>query len=53
MYSIFGFVRRFISLVKLDEEKGELGESPAERTLNVDPLNLIQIILAEGKKSER
>jgi hypothetical protein len=52
MYSIFGFVRRFIFHVKIDEGKGELGESLAERTLGVDPLNLIQVILAEGKKSE-
>jgi len=29
--------------------EGELGESLAERTFNVDPLNLIQVILAEGK----
>jgi len=27
--------------------KGELGSSPAERTVNVDPLNLTQVILAE------
>jgi len=30
--------------------KGELGGSPAERTFDVDPLNLIQVILAEGEK---
>ncbi len=29
--------------------KGELGDSPAERTVNVDPLNLNQVILAEGE----
>jgi len=28
--------------------KGELGGSLAERTENVDPLNLNQVILAEG-----
>ena len=43
----------FIFPVNLVEEKGELGESPAERTLGVDPLNLIQVILAEGKRDER
>jgi hypothetical protein len=36
--------------VKGVEEKGELGESPAERMWNVDPLNLIQVILAEGER---
>jgi thiamine transporter len=30
--------------------KGELGDSTAERTVNVDPLNLNQVILAEGEK---
>ena len=30
--------------------KGELGSSLAERTVNVDPLNLNQVILAEGEK---
>jgi len=29
--------------------EGELGVCPAERTVGVDPLNLIQVILAEGK----
>jgi hypothetical protein len=28
--------------------RGELGVSPAERTYYVDPLNLNQVILAEG-----
>jgi hypothetical protein len=37
----------------LADEKGELGCSPAERTVNVDPLNLNQVILAEGKRNER
>ena len=32
------------------KREGELGDSPAERTLCVDPWNLIQVILAEGKK---
>jgi hypothetical protein len=34
---------------------GELGSDPAERTANraVDPMNLNQVILAEGKNSER
>jgi hypothetical protein len=32
--------------------KGELGSSLAERTLDVDPLNLNQVILAEGMKYE-
>jgi len=29
--------------------EGELGVSLAERTVSVDPLNLIQVMLAEGK----
>jgi len=33
----------------IEAEKGELGSSPAERTQRVDPLNLIQIMLAEGQ----
>jgi hypothetical protein len=37
MYHILGFYRRFIFHIKLDEEKGELGISPAERTLNRRP----------------
>ena len=31
-------------------EEGELGVCLAERTVSVDPLNLIQVILAEGRK---
>jgi hypothetical protein len=30
--------------------EGELGVDLAERTFSVDPLNLIQVILAEGKR---
>jgi hypothetical protein len=33
-------------------EEGELGDGLAERTFSVDPLNLIQVILAEGKRDE-
>jgi hypothetical protein len=33
--------------------EGELGVGPAERTVSVDPLNLNQVILAEGKRDER
>jgi hypothetical protein len=36
--------------VKVTRGEGELGEGPAERTPSVDPLNLIQVILAEGKR---
>jgi len=32
--------------------KGELDKTPAERTLIVDPLNLIRVIPAEGKENE-
>lgn len=35
---------------RLSPEEGELGTGPAERTVSVDPLNLIQIMLAEGKR---
>jgi len=28
--------------------EGELGPGPAERTASVDPLNLIQVMLAKG-----
>jgi len=30
--------------------EGELSVGPAERTVSVDPLNLNQVILAEGRK---
>jgi len=30
-------------------QEGELGSGPAERTTSVDPLNLIQVMLAEGR----
>jgi len=35
---------------RLSPWEGELGIGPAERTVSVDPLNLIQIMLAEGKR---
>jgi hypothetical protein len=38
--------------VERDDREGELGGRPAERTLSVDPLNLNQVILAEGIKNE-
>ena len=37
----------FKSSTVLVHLKGELGSSPAERTFDVDPLNLTQVILAE------
>jgi hypothetical protein len=44
---------RLKSEVEEFEKKGELGTNLAERTLIVDPLNLNQVILAEGRKNER
>ena len=35
------------------DQEGELGSSLAERTLSVDPLNLNQVILAEGKEMSK
>jgi len=52
MVAIITFSRlKLILRVPLVDWKGELGGSPAERTFGVDPLNLTQVILAEGKET--
>jgi hypothetical protein len=48
---LFLKVKAYMTVERGDHE-GELGGSPAERTLSVDPLNLTQVILAEGIKNE-
>ncbi len=48
-YYLFLEVNAYIRVHESSGE-GELGRGPAERTQSVDPLNLIQVILAEGRR---